>query len=237
MKSQVFIDKAIDIAKNYKTLYIMGCFGAPMNAKNRTRYCNNHKYNRQSARTAMIKAATPDTFGFDCVNLIKAILWGWIGDKKKTYGGAKYLSNEVPDVSADGMISRCYDVSSKDWADMIPGEVVWKKGHIGIYIGDGLVVESTPSWANKVQITAVANIGRKAGYHARSWTKHGKLPYVDYSDQEKKPVVKTYTVKFGDTLSKIAKKYGVTVDAIAQANGIKNVNLIRVGKKLIIPEQ
>ncbi len=44
-----------------------------------------------------------------------------------------------------------------------------------------------------------------------------------------------YTVKRGDTLSSIAKKYGVTVDEIAKANGIKNVNVIRTGSVFIIP--
>ena len=41
-----------------------------------------------------------------------------------------------------------------------------------------------------------------------------------------------YTVVKGDTLSKIAKKYGTTVNQIASWNNIKNVNLIRVGQKL-----
>lgn len=42
----------------------------------------------------------------------------------------------------------------------------------------------------------------------------------------------TYTVKKGDTLSGIANKYGTTVDQLAKDNGIKNVNVIRVGQKL-----
>lgn len=44
-----------------------------------------------------------------------------------------------------------------------------------------------------------------------------------------------YTVKSGDTLSGIASKYGTTVNAIASANGITNVNLIYVGQRLTIP--
>jgi LysM repeat protein len=43
---------------------------------------------------------------------------------------------------------------------------------------------------------------------------------------------KIYTVKRGDTLGKIASKYKTTVSALAKLNGIKNVNLIRVGQKL-----
>ena len=67
MKSTDFIAKLKDIATNHKTLYVMGCFGAPMTAANQKRYTNNHTYNKQAARTKMINAATADTFGFDCV--------------------------------------------------------------------------------------------------------------------------------------------------------------------------
>ncbi len=44
----------------------------------------------------------------------------------------------------------------------------------------------------------------------------------------------TYVVKSGDTLSAIAKKYKTTITKIANDNNIKNVNLIRVGQKLVI---
>jgi len=43
---------------------------------------------------------------------------------------------------------------------------------------------------------------------------------------------KYYTVKKGDTLSAIAKKYGTTVKQLAKWNSIKNVNVIVVGQKL-----
>lgn len=45
----------------------------------------------------------------------------------------------------------------------------------------------------------------------------------------------TYTVQFGDTLSLIAFRFGVTVGAIADANGMDNINFIRVGQVLKIP--
>lgn len=168
-----------DVAQNYKTLYVMGCFGAPMNAKNKERYSENNSYNRQAVRSVMIKSATAETFGFDCVCLIKGLLWGWDGDKSKTYGGATYKSNGVPDINADQMIEACDDVST-DFTSIQVGEVVWMEGHIGVYIGGGLAVECTPKWTNSVQITAVHNIGTKIGYNGRKWTKHGKLPYLTY---------------------------------------------------------
>lgn len=44
-----------------------------------------------------------------------------------------------------------------------------------------------------------------------------------------------YKIQPGDTLSKIAKQYGVTVKQLQEANGIKNPNLIFAGKDLKIP--
>lgn len=171
----------VNVANNYKTLYVMGCFGAPMTEKNKARYCKNHAYNKKTARTKMIQAATADTFGFDCVNLIKGLMWGWCGDTTKTYGGAVFKSNNVPDKSANGMIALCSDVT-KDFSNIQIGEAVWMDGHIGVYIGDGLAVESTPAWKNCVQITAVHNIGKKSGYNGRTWTSHGKLPFIEYPE-------------------------------------------------------
>lgn len=46
---------------------------------------------------------------------------------------------------------------------------------------------------------------------------------------------KTYTVKSGDTLSSIARAYGVTVTALATANQLTDVNRINVGQVLLIP--
>lgn len=177
MKASEFVKKLRDVAQNHKTLYVMGCFGAPMTAANKKRYTKNHSYNKQAARTAMINAADSDTFGFDCVCLLKGILWGWNGDSSKTYGGASYAVNGVPDIGADQMITKCSNIST-DFSKIEVGEAVWCSGHIGVYIGDGLAVECTPKWANKVQITA-CNCS-KSGYNRRDWTKHGKLPYVEY---------------------------------------------------------
>jgi len=45
----------------------------------------------------------------------------------------------------------------------------------------------------------------------------------------------THTVRRGDTLSKLANRYGTSVDALAQANNIQNRDRISVGQRLRIP--
>ena len=222
------VAKCKEVVQNYKTLYVLGCFGAPLNAKNKDRYCKNQAYNKQASRTKKIQGASSDTFGFDCVCLIKGLLWGWNGDTSKTYGGASYAANDVPDIGADQMIKKCKDVST-DFTDILPGEAVWIAGHIGVYIGDGLAIECTPKWKDGVQITAVHNIGTKSGYNGRKWTKHGKLPYVTYE----KPVAPKESVKTESTstttkkatdsaksyLKSLAGTYKVTASSLNVRNG------------------
>ncbi len=47
-------------------------------------------------------------------------------------------------------------------------------------------------------------------------------------------VENTYTVKAGDTLYSIAKKYGISVDTLKQMNSLTN-NLLSIGQVLIVP--
>lgn len=185
MKNTVFVSKLKDIAENYQTLYVLGCFGAPMNQANKARYMDHMPWNASPSRKPFIENATSDTFGFDCVCLIKGILWGWVGDKNHLYGGAVYGANGVPDIDTETMISMCEEVSM-DFSKIEIGELLWMQGHVGVYIGDGLAVECTPNWENKVQITAVSNIGNKKGYYSRNWVKHGKLPWVQYPANDKR---------------------------------------------------
>lgn len=180
MTNTELAEKLKAVATSYKTLYVRGCIGAPMTTANKRRYTQNCEYNRRPKRTAMINAASSDTFGFDCSCLIKGILWGWKGDKTATYGGATYASNGVPDIGANQLIRVCKNVSS-DFTKIEVGEAVWMTGHIGVYIGDGLAVECSPKWDNGVQITACNCL--KDGYNSRTWTKHGKLPYITYVQQ------------------------------------------------------
>lgn len=211
MKSNYLVNTCIDIATKFKTLYVYGCFGAPLNATNKKRYTHNYAYNEKPSRTKKILAASADTFGFDCVCLIKGILWGWNGNVNATYGGAKYPTEEMlkngacPDENANTLFNDyCYD-KSNDFSNVQPGEFVWMNGHIGVAITDKLAVECTPIWKDGVQITAM-NCDVK-GYNRRNWTSHGKSKFIDYTDTPKpepkpepdtKPVSKE--IKLGDTV-------------------------------------
>ena len=57
---------------------------------------------------------------------------------------------------------------------------------------------------------------------------------INPNPEEVKNVI-YYTVKRGDTLSKIAREYNTTVEQIVEVNGIRNPNLIFTGQRLEIP--
>jgi LysM repeat protein len=46
-----------------------------------------------------------------------------------------------------------------------------------------------------------------------------------------------HEVQSGETLSKIAATYGITVSELMAANGIENANMVRQGQKLVIPKR
>ena len=120
------------------------------------------------------------------------------------------------------------DLVLYDWDDSGRGDNVGGPDHVGIV-----------KKATKSKITVIeGNKGKSSEVGIREIPVNGR--YIrgfvtpKYSAMAKSRTTITYTVKRGDTLSAIAKKYGTTVKAIAAENGIKNVNLIYVGQKLKI---
>lgn len=193
MKAEDFAKKAKTIAKGYKTAYWWGCLGFRCTEESYRIMCRTYPdwYHRNKSTLKIGKAI----WGTDCVGLIKLLLWGF--DPVKTdvsRGGAKYASNGVGDMNETTMISKCSGVSSK-FNNIKVGEVVWLPGHIGIYVGDNLVVECTPRWRNGVQFSGLGNIGGRNGYNTRSWVKHGKLPWIDYSSAKSGIYDKVYSTK------------------------------------------
>lgn len=75
----------------------------------------------------------------DCIGLIKGYMWCKSPDDEKPV----YKSNGFPDVSADGQFNRStHKGASIATLPEVPGVLVFMRGHVGIYIGDGWVIEA-----------------------------------------------------------------------------------------------
>ncbi len=214
--------KALDIAEHYKTSYMLGPWGWPANDRMITR-ATTQGGNAQTNKQWLAKATAIKGRGFifDCVGLIKGILWGWCGDLSRTYGGAGYACNGVPDYDAKKMIDCCREVSA-DFAKIVPGEAVWMDGHIGVYVGGGVVVEATPKWLGGVQRSTCSNVSAKlipgtAG--TRRWTKHGRLPWVDYSKIEDKE--EDDEMKYYQKLKDVPASYQPTIRKLMERGWLK----------------
>lgn len=105
----------------------------------------------------------------DCVGLIKGYSW---------YDTASQMtilvSNGMPDIGADTMYKNATEKGTIDTIPEIPGLAVWKEGHIGVYIGDGKVVEAYGTTSGVIR-SELANGG---------WTHWLKIPYITYLEQE-----------------------------------------------------
>lgn len=84
-------------------------------------------------------------------------------------------------------------------------------------------------------INGGVDLNRLTGTKSLEWFTKGKVTSEKTTTTVKKAAAKTtsentYTVKAGDTLSKIAAKNGTTVKKLQNLNGIKNANVIYAGQ-------
>lgn len=210
MKVNDFISK-LNKALNSNTVYATGGFGASIgNYPSQLDRCYKNTLNKCGktyAEKVKTAAKTKPCFAFDCVGLIKGILWGWDAKSDDIYGGANYESNGVPDAGAgsSGLISYCKDVST-DFSNIIAGEMLWLDGHVGVYVGDGMAIECTTGWDDKVQKVECWNV-KKTG-KGRKWTKHGKLPWIEYDSQKYSVSINGLTKLEAEEIQKALKVLG-----------------------------
>ena len=105
----------------------------------------------------------------DCVGLIKGYYW-------EADGVVKYKRDGLPDKGAKGMWSAAQIKGKIATLPEIPGLLVWteNKGHVGVYVGGGYVVEAR-GFSYGVQRNALT---------ARAFTHWGMCPYITYTGAE-----------------------------------------------------
>lgn len=166
----------------------------------------------------------------DCSGLIKGFMM--------TRDNGQIVYTPSLDLGANGYYYKAPEIGTIKTMPDIPGLAVWKEGHIGVYVGEGYVIEAR-GFDYGVQKYKLSD---------RPYTMWLKIPGLEYitnpiSPQpvpepkpEPTPEPKTYKVKKGDTLTKIAKAHKVTLKSLKAANPqIKNPDLIHPGDIITIP--
>ena len=102
MKSKDFI-KMLQKALNSNTVYALGMWGQVINDSIITSKTRQYPSFYTSARVAQLNSLKgKNYFGFDCVCLVKSILWGWEGSTTKSNGGAKFLAEKYGKTETGG---------------------------------------------------------------------------------------------------------------------------------------
>ena len=126
MTNVELVNKAIEVALAYKTVYAKGMFGhviTQSNIDSKTAqypewYLKQDERNKKHLQTYINKGY----FGFDCVCLIKGLIWGWSGDYSKSVGGVNYNSGvlTLPDSELETVYSNECSSQSVDFGNIAP---------------------------------------------------------------------------------------------------------------------
>jgi peptidoglycan hydrolase-like protein with peptidoglycan-binding domain len=148
----------------------------------------------------------------DCSGLIKSLLM-------KTATGAVVYNSKY-----DLGTSRLYDLAPAKGAigtlPEQPGILVWHKGHVGVYIGNGEVIEARGAAYGVVKTKLTKDINQSNWTH---WLKH---PYIDYTIV--KTTVPAPVVKPAPVAVPVAKPAPVAAPALVAT---KPVHLVELGDK------
>lgn len=104
----------------------------------------------------------------DCVGLIKGYLWSETVNSSPVY-------NAMQDKDVSGMKANCTETGNTKSIPELPGVLVFMPGHVGVYIGNGEVIEARGHAYGVV----------KTKLKDRPWTEWGKLNWIKYIEDIK----------------------------------------------------
>lgn len=180
MNNIEFVEKLKSI-RNSNTIYMTGTFGQLVTHDLINQKSKQYPNAYSELRKANLRSLVGKNYhAFDCIGLVKAVLWG--------YPNVSYASNGVPDINDQMVLSYLLDLST-NMNKIEVGELLHKKGHVGVYVGNGIVVECTTDWSGNVLFSSI---------NQRKWKRHGKLCWITYgSSQNKEECYKMNTLKYG----------------------------------------
>lgn len=159
------------LALGNDSIYLYGSFGQKLTQAFINQKVTQYVYNisRQSIYKKCMNSSGTE-YAFDCVGLIKSYIWGG-------YGNVSYNKNQ--DVSANGMYNKAKVKGKISTMPETIGLLVHMSGHIGIYIGNGYVIECTPAKNFAKQDHGGGGVC-KTKLTDRKWVNWCECPYITY---------------------------------------------------------
>lgn len=212
----------------YDTFYGWGCWGQLITPDIVTRKAAQYPSHFLADRQRYL-LAQKNAFLIDCVGLIKGYYWGQIP------GSGRIYYKPESDVDANSMYVRASIKGPIYTMPEIKGLCVQMDGHIGIYIGNGDVIESTRS-----EVFGDGVVRTKL--HDRQWLHWLQCPYiyyeqeandvVDFKDMERVKVVIDGVERTDCGLVTVAGRPTTYIPAIGLRES--GISVIWDGKKVII---
>jgi hypothetical protein len=142
-----------------------------------TVYNTNITYNGQTKLAKVWAQAWIDEYAGDCSGMIKAAYW------TDENGDVIYKYLGRADTSANGMYNLATVKGPISTMPDTAGLLVHKNGHIGVYVGNGVVVEARGVAYGVVETSLTPS----PLYNPRAWLDWCECPYVDYSTTPEPP--------------------------------------------------
>ena len=152
----------------------------------------------------------------DCIGLIKGYIWCDNANDK----APKYQSNGCPDVNEEMMYAAATKKGEISTMPDVEGVCVFMPGHVGVYIGNGKVVEARGHSYGVI----------KTDLKYRGWTKWCYCPYIEYDNEknEKKNYVK---VKTNGSVLNCRKKANVLSKVVGTFKNSTKLTVLKANKK------
>jgi hypothetical protein len=171
--NQLFVAFCKKVAK-LPTVYMWGTYGDVVSESLIQRKKKQYPNNYSDSRVSKLRTKVGNTYGCDCSGLIK---WFLMTDGGKTLK-PKYQSKY--DLGTSGLYSKATTKGKIATLPELPGVAVWKNGHVGVYVGNGKVIECTlSSRGDGVVYSNLKDYG---------WTHWLKIPGITYVEAKKSTI-------------------------------------------------
>ena len=169
------VDNLMKIYNELPTVYALGGIGWKL-----TDYRYNYLRNQYEKNKTFLTPDTKGKYACDCSGMIVGAAYdGWRVDHEPTWTKAHDWNDA--DLH-EKMTDKCKPQNA------ILGMCLWKKGHVGLYVGNGMSLDSNydSATSNGIHLRKIEEVG---------WTEAGKLPEIQY-----------VTPKVGDTIPMVITK-------------------------------